>query len=240
METELEATPEQVWEAIATGPGVNSWFMGRTEIDPGPEGRVRTALGPYVQESTVTVWEPLKHFGYRGPTRPDGSFLALEWLIEGRDGASTVLRSVGSGFIGSDDWEGEYESLRAGGAFYFHNLVQYLKYFAGRAGIPVSAHRVPAGDPAVAWTALTASLGLEASARTGDPVRATPPGLAPVNGEVDYAARGYLGIRDESALYRFYQGMGGVVTAEHHYFAEGVDRQASERAWQAWLDGLAA
>ena len=26
---ELDATPEQVWEAIATGPGIDSWFMGR-------------------------------------------------------------------------------------------------------------------------------------------------------------------------------------------------------------------
>jgi uncharacterized protein YndB with AHSA1/START domain len=25
---ELEATPQQVWEAIATGPGLDSWFMG--------------------------------------------------------------------------------------------------------------------------------------------------------------------------------------------------------------------
>ncbi|WP_143737006.1 SRPBCC domain-containing protein [Microbispora sp. GKU 823] len=33
-EIELDATPEQVWEAIATGPGVDSWFMGRTEIEP--------------------------------------------------------------------------------------------------------------------------------------------------------------------------------------------------------------
>jgi uncharacterized protein YndB with AHSA1/START domain len=27
-EIALDATPEQVWEAIASGPGMDSWFMG--------------------------------------------------------------------------------------------------------------------------------------------------------------------------------------------------------------------
>ena len=31
FETALSASPEQVWEAIATGPGLDSWFMGRNE-----------------------------------------------------------------------------------------------------------------------------------------------------------------------------------------------------------------
>jgi uncharacterized protein YndB with AHSA1/START domain len=33
-EIEVDATPEEVWEAIATGPGVDSWFMGRNEVEP--------------------------------------------------------------------------------------------------------------------------------------------------------------------------------------------------------------
>lgn len=33
LEEHLPATPEQVWDAIATGPGVDSWFMGRNEIE---------------------------------------------------------------------------------------------------------------------------------------------------------------------------------------------------------------
>jgi hypothetical protein len=35
-QAELDATPEQVWEAIATGPDIDSWFMG-----PEPTGRSR-------------------------------------------------------------------------------------------------------------------------------------------------------------------------------------------------------
>ena len=39
--------------------------------------------------------------------------------------------------------------------------------------------------------------------------------------------------------YRFV-GRGGVVAVGHHLFAEGVDRQEAERAWQSWLDRLLA
>ena len=38
QEIEVDATPEQVWEAIATGPGLDSWFLGHSEIEP-REGR---------------------------------------------------------------------------------------------------------------------------------------------------------------------------------------------------------
>lgn len=32
-EITVDATPDEVWEAVASGPGVHSWLMGRTEID---------------------------------------------------------------------------------------------------------------------------------------------------------------------------------------------------------------
>src|SRR5690606_34411451 len=35
QEAEVPATPEEVWEAISTGPGIDSWYLGRTQIDDG-------------------------------------------------------------------------------------------------------------------------------------------------------------------------------------------------------------
>lgn len=32
-EITLDATPQQVWEAIATGPGIDAWFMGRNQVE---------------------------------------------------------------------------------------------------------------------------------------------------------------------------------------------------------------
>src|SRR6266516_6247094 len=61
-ELEVGATPEQVWEAIATGPGMDSWFMGRSEVEPREGGRARWSIGGYTEESTVTTWDPPRRF----------------------------------------------------------------------------------------------------------------------------------------------------------------------------------
>jgi uncharacterized protein YndB with AHSA1/START domain len=238
MEVELDASPEQVWEAIASGPGIDSWFMGRTQVEARQGGAVRTDLGGYVQESVVTAWEPRKRFGYRTERGDDGSFLALEWIIEGREGASTVVRSVGCGFIGNDDWEAEYHSLKAGGAFYFHNLSQYLTYFAGRTGTPVEA-AVPLRDAMRLWPVLKQGLGLPDTVAVGDQVRLTPAGLAPVEGVVDYSTPEFLGVRTDNGLYRFFPAGGGaVVTVGHHIFNPDVDQKEAETAWRDWLTAL--
>ena len=37
LETEVDATVDEVWQAIATGPGIDSWFMGRNSVADGIE-----------------------------------------------------------------------------------------------------------------------------------------------------------------------------------------------------------
>jgi uncharacterized protein YndB with AHSA1/START domain len=237
-EATLDASPEEVWEAIATGPGIDSWFMGRTELQPGTGGTVRTDLGGYVQESTITAWDPPHRFGYRSPTQPDGSFLALEWIVEGRAGGSTVVRSIGSGFIGATDWEGEYDSLKKGGALYFHNLTQYVTHFRGRTAVPVSAARPFGDDSGRLWNVLAGGLGLPSIPRSGDAVRLTPVGLDPVDGVVDYSTEEFFGVRSDDGLYRFYPARGGFVVVGHHLFVNPDTATDLHSAWQSWLDNL--
>ncbi|HEX2645214.1 MAG TPA: SRPBCC domain-containing protein, partial [Thermoanaerobaculia bacterium] len=45
MEVEVPGTPEQVWQAIATGPGVSSWFVP-TQIEEREGGTIRCSFGP--------------------------------------------------------------------------------------------------------------------------------------------------------------------------------------------------
>lgn len=204
----LAATPEQVWEAIATGPGIDSWYMGRSEIEPRVGGTVRTDPGGFVAESIVTAYDPPKRFGYRGTPQEDGFFLALDWLIEGRDGGSTVLRAVGSGVIGSTDWETEYDALRKGGAMYMHSLGQYLAHFAGRTATSILAAHPQEGDREHFWSALRAGLGMARPVSEDDRVRLTPEGFAPLEGVVDSATPEFLGVRTSDGLYRFYPARG--------------------------------
>ncbi len=71
--------------------------MGRSEVQPGADGTVRTVFGAYAPELDVTAWDPARRFAYRSGKAPDGRFIAYEFLIEGRAGSSTVLRTVTSG-----------------------------------------------------------------------------------------------------------------------------------------------
>jgi uncharacterized protein YndB with AHSA1/START domain len=87
-EIALDAGPEEVWDALATGPGIDSWYMGRNELEPRVGGRGGLTLGGHTEESTVTAWEPGERLAYRTPENPDGTFMAFEYLIEGRDVAA--------------------------------------------------------------------------------------------------------------------------------------------------------
>ncbi|WP_433500424.1 SRPBCC family protein [Sphaerimonospora sp. CA-214678] len=243
-EIELAATPEQVWDAIATGPGIDSWFMGRTEIEPREGGRGRFTMMGGVEQSTVTAWKPGERFAYRSDESPGGAFMALDYLIEGRGGGSTVLRLVQSGVLG-DDWESEYEALGVGWDMYLHTLAQYLAHFPGRTttGI-VSAARPKAGDPEQVWTALTGALELSGPIAQGAPVRLAVEGLPAIEGVVDYAGLPtFLGVRTGDGLYRFIHSgpsRGNALVLGHHIFSDDVDEQTAETAWNSWLDRLLA
>ena len=243
-EIELEATPEQVWQAIATGPGVDSWFMGRSTIEPGVGGRGSLDMGGgFAIESTVTGWDPPRRFAFKGDAGPDGAFHAFEYLIEGRDGGSTVLRFVHSGFLG-DDWETEYDALRKGDPVYLQKLAQYVKHFPGRVAAPVGGFAGQVPDKEQAWQTIRAGLGLSGPVTVGEKVRLTPTGLRPLDGVVDFVNEDFLNVRTDDAVYMFIHGFQGAVVIGHHIFGEvgqpAPDVKELQEAWQGWLGGLFA
>jgi uncharacterized protein YndB with AHSA1/START domain len=239
-EAELPASPEEVWEAIATGPGTDSWFMGHSEIKAGLGGTVRTVFGEHEADLDVTAWDPPGRFGYASGRAPDGRFIAYEFLIEGRGGGTTVLRTVTSGFLPGDDWEDEYDAMTKGGELYFRTLVEYLTYFAGRIATPITVF----GPAAAGWDRALARLcgefGLSSQAATGDRVRCTLDGLPSIDGVVYFVNAHALGIRTADALYRFIRGFGKPAIAAHELFGDGVDPGRAAGAWRAWLDALLA
>jgi uncharacterized protein YndB with AHSA1/START domain len=237
-EFELDATPEEVWQAIASGPGIDSWFMGVSDVEPGVGGTVTTDFGGFAQRSEITAWEPTRHLAYTSEPSPDGRFIAFEYLLEAKDGGTTVMRQVATGFLPGDDWEAEFEAMVTGGLMYTRTLRSYVDHFTGRFGVPVSA-MVQHPDFDRAWARMQADLGLPAETAEGDRVTLTPTGFAPIAGVIDYLADGYLGVRTDDALYRFYRGFFGPGLG-HHVFTDGADRARLEAEWQAWLGGAVA
>jgi uncharacterized protein YndB with AHSA1/START domain len=236
-ELDVDATPEQVWAAIATGPGIDSWFMGRSEIEPGEGGHTSLTMLGQTNSSTITAWQPGERFAHRTSAGPDGSFMAFEYLIEARDGGGTVLRLVQSGVLG-DDWETEYEAMQAGWPMYLQTLVAYLSHFTGRTATPVTAIRPGAGDGAQAFATIGARFGLGGTISVGAPAHLAADGLAPLDGVVDCVSLPhYLGVRTPDALYRFIHSgpdRGSAIVVGHHIFSD-IDRVVVEQAWQTWL-----
>src|SRR6266851_258692 len=93
IEVEVPGTPEEVWQAIATGPGVSSWFVP-TDVEEREGGTVTAHFGPGMDSrGTVTGWDPPRRFAAEsqglGPGAPP---LATEWTVEARAGGVCVVR----------------------------------------------------------------------------------------------------------------------------------------------------
>jgi hypothetical protein len=203
---------------------------------------VRTDFGGgFVAESTITAWEPSRHFAYRGAEAPDGSYMTFEYVIEARGGGRTAIRLVHSGFLADANWEAEYDALKKGDPAYLHTLGQFVTYFRGRPAVRnIFAPGPVVGGKTRAWAVFKSQLGLGDSVAVGDSVRATLDGFASIDGVVDYSSDDFLGVRTPDGLIRLIHGHDDSVVAEHHIFSESVAQAQTVEDWQRWLNEVFA
>ena len=220
----LPATPEEVWEAVASTSGNAAWLFPN-EIAPDGSG--------------ASVWDPPHHFAVR--MEQGDWFNALEFVIEGRDGGKSLLRYAHSGIF-VEDWDTQYDAVQQHTDFYLHTLAEYLEHFGGQPATYIGD--VPQGilGPAASaspdgFERLQRALGLDPSVSEGDAVRLTPDGPPPVSGVADYLRPNFLGVRSSDALYCFFgrNAFGSPVGMSIHSFDPGIDAEQTERLWREWL-----
>lgn len=234
-EQDLPATPEQVWDAVATGGGNLGWLY-TMEIEPHVGGKVSRGNG------TVSVWEPPQHFAIR-VAMDNGFSNTLTYLIDPVDGGTSHLR-MGIHWVHEGGWDETWD-VKADAAekhvdFYQHGLAEYLRHFAGRPAVYVNAKRPePTADPAD-FAVLRRRLGLADDAVVGDRFTLVVPGPegGPEEVVIDWLDPDFIGLRGPDALYRFFNGSSWnwPIWLGHHLFAEEADEEPATKAWAAWLD----
>ncbi len=164
LEVEVPGTPEEVWRAIATGPGISSWLVpAEFEVKDGKPVAVKLNFGPGMENtSTVTAWEPLKRWVAESPGWVPGSPpLANEWSVEARAGGTCVVRIVQSLFASTDEWDNQLEGAEYGWPGFLRALRIYLTHFRGQSSAAMKCMSQVPGTEAQAWESLISALGLK-------------------------------------------------------------------------------
>ena len=246
VEVEVPGTPEEVWQAIATGPGISSWFAPTEfEEEGGKPVAMTVNLGPGMESrSVVTAWDAPRKFVSEG----DGWFpgsppLATEWSVEARAGGVCVVRVVQSLFASTDDWDDQLIGSEAGIPGSFRILRLYLTHFRGQRSAFMQFMAPVAATPADAWATLTAALGFNGvGAGQSWAASAGVPALGGVVEDVSQSPPGVLLRLDQpgpgtAAL--FTMDLGESVMAAFSFYLYGDQAAATvareKPLWQAWI-----
>ena len=246
VEVEVPGTPEEVWQAIATGPGISAWFCPAEfeEVDGKPVA-AKLTFGPGMESrSVVTAWDPPRLFAREADGWAPGSPpIATEFSVEARAGGVCVVRVVNSLFASTDDWDKQLEGAESGWPGIFRILRIYLTHFRGQRSAMMQVMAPVALTKEEAWATLTAALGLNG---VGAGQRwAVPAGVPALGGVVEYVNQSPCGalLRLDkpgpgTAALGIMTLPGSVLVTFNFYFygdqaAGNVARETP--LWQAWI-----
>lgn len=249
-EVDVPGTPEEVWAAIATGPGISAWFVP-TDLD-GREGGVTVShFGPGNSMdgvATITAWDPPRRFtaDSRDNMGPGDPTIATEWSVQAKSGSTCTVRVVHSWFTDKDDWDNQFEGHSYGWITFFRLLRIYLSHFPGQPSSAFQLMGFSAASVPETWEKVSGLLGLTGAA-AGEH-RSTGGDAPPLAGTVEH-----VGLPEyPEILLRLDQPGNGIAHLVAHnmdgqiflslrVFLYGDEAAATVEqvgpAWQAWMAG---
>jgi uncharacterized protein YndB with AHSA1/START domain len=242
-EIQVPGTPEQVWEAIATGPGIAAWFAP-AEFEPRAGAPIAFDMGAGMEASgEITTYEPPRRFAYAEEW--EGAPWATEWLVEAQAGGTCVVRLVSSVF-GAGDWSDELDQMREGWESYLQNLRVYLTHFPGLRCAWIMVRGEVQGTLDDAQAALVGGLGLPAAA-VGERIAAGAPGAPALAGVVAHENvstyhRDLMLVLDDPApgtafLFSFSHRGQTFANVHAYLYGDGAEAVVADEApkWRAWM-----
>jgi uncharacterized protein YndB with AHSA1/START domain len=172
LSIEVAGTPEEVWQAIATGPGISSWFVPHT-VEEREGGATTESFGPGPEmqvQGRVAAWEPPKRIVFDGGEGAGG--LAFEWLVEARDQSTCIVRLVNSGFGEGEPWDSQFDAMTEGWKLFLRNLQLHRAHFPGQPATSVLPMAMWTGTTDEIWQRLLSALTIFQPLRVGKRLRA--------------------------------------------------------------------
>lgn len=156
-EVEVPGTPEEVWKAIATGPGISSWFVPTT-VEEKVDGAAISNFGPGMESvGTIKVWNPPVKLEIE--TEEEAGKIATVWTVEAPSGGTCIVRVLHRWFADSDDWDQQFEMHGEGWKSFFRILRLYLMHFSGQPCAQIQLTGFGSDPKATVWASLYNQLG---------------------------------------------------------------------------------
>jgi len=250
MVVEVPGTPEAVWAAMATGPGISCWFTPTT-VEERVGGTITFELGPGMESSgQITTWEPPCQLAYEERDWMEGAPpLATEVHIEAKDGGVCVMRMVHSLFASGGDWDDQLESMENGWPPFLTILREYMEHYRN---LPCTSARLLAKSlqpEADTWDRLQAAFGLEGLA-IDQPFQSIPSAGVRLGGSVMQLGTAQCPHQAMLRLDEPGQGFvtlgaytwGGEVLASASFYFYGDEASAmattAQKEWEVWFAEL--
>jgi len=244
VETEVPGTPEEVWQAIATGPGITSWFVP-AKVEERQGGAITLDFGPGMEvQSVVKVWDPPRQFVAEGNVGPDSPTVADEWTIEAKAGGTCRVRVVHSWFASTDDWDNQYEDVEKGWPAFFRILGLYLAHFRGQPSELIQLLAMSTESKSASWKKLLESLGLTrlVEGQRAEAAQGAPSFAGIVERVVDEELFVRLEKPTSGVAHFFAMAMGDQAYLSISLYLYGPQAKATAAreapAWQAWINGV--
>ena len=236
-----------MWQAIATGPGITSWFVP-TEVAEREGGAVRQHFGEMgAEEGHVVRWEAPRRVVFEAGAAM-GRPLAFEWTVEAVSGDTCTVRLVNTGFGPGEEWDGDFDGMSIGWRLFLENLRLHLTHFRSQRATAAVPMAMVAGPNERAWSALCAAFDIPDRLGGGDAISLPNGDGGPWHGRVERtmaveAMRHYVVMLDEPPATGFLAAEGNgdqVAVSAYFYFYGDSAREHATRWDQAWTARMTA